>query len=185
MNALTGAGHDPYDCTSQDCAVDFTEHLNDSIEGKRVGIIPAFMEAEGLTPEVKAAVQRAAQELQNQGAELVEVDLPHLDAAIAAYYVIGPAEAFSNLARFDGIRYGYQEEGCANLSDQSSLSRAHGFGAEAKRRQMLGAYLLQLGRVRQVLLRRAKGPHAHHAGLRCRVCQGGHHPHARLAAHGL
>lgn len=98
MNALTGAGHDPYDCTSQDCAVDFTEHLNDSIEGKRVGIIPAFMEAEGLTPEVKAAVQRAAQELQSQGAELVEVDLPHLDAAIAAYYVIGPAEAFSNLA---------------------------------------------------------------------------------------
>ena len=145
MNALTGAGHDPYDCTSQDCAVDFTEHLNDSIEGKRVGIIPAFMEAEGLTSEVKAAVQRAAQELQNQGAELVEVDLPHLDAAIAAYYVIGPAEAFSNLARFDGIRYGYQEEGCANLSDQSSLSRAHGFGAEAKRRQMLGAYLLSSG----------------------------------------
>ena len=145
MNALTGAGHDPYDCTSQDCAVDFTEHLNDSIEGKRVGIIPAFMEADGLTPEVKAAVQRAAQELQNQGAELVEVDLPHLDAAIAAYYVIGPAEAFSNLARFDGIRYGYQEEGCANLSDQSSLSRAHGFGAEAKRRQMLGAYLLSSG----------------------------------------
>ena len=145
MNALTGAGHDPYDCTSQDCAVDFTEHLNDSIEGKCVGIIPAFMEAEGLTPEVKAAVQRAAQELQNQGAELVEVDLPHLDAAIAAYYVIGPAEAFSNLARFDGIRYGYQEEGCANLSDQSSLSRAHGFGAEAKRRQMLGAYLLSSG----------------------------------------
>ena len=145
MNALTGAGHDPYDCTSQDCAVDFTEHLNDSIEGKRVGTIPAFMEAEGLTPEVKVAVQRAAQELQNQGAELVEVDLPHLDAAIAAYYVIGPAEAFSNLARFDGIRYGYQEEGCANLSDQSSLSRAHGFGAEAKRRQMLGAYLLSSG----------------------------------------
>ena len=100
---------------------------------------------DSLTPEVKAAVQRAAQELQNQGAELVEVDLPHLDAAIAAYYVIGPAEAFSNLARFDGIRYGYQEEGCANLSDQSSLSRAHGFGAEAKRRQMLGAYLLSSG----------------------------------------
>ncbi len=65
--------------------------INDSIEGKRVGIVPAFMEAAGLTPEVKAAVQRAAQELQNQGAELVEVDLPHLDAAIAAYYVIGPA----------------------------------------------------------------------------------------------
>ena len=74
MHALTGAGHDPYDCTSQDCAVDFTEHLNDSIEGKRVGIIPAFMEAAGLPPEVTAAVQRAAQELQNQGAELAEVE---------------------------------------------------------------------------------------------------------------
>lgn len=138
MNALTGAGHDPYDCTSQDCAVDFTEHLNDSIEGKRVGIIPAFMEAEGLRPRSRPLFSAPLRSCRTS-AELVEVDLPHLDAAIAAYYVIGPAEAFSNLARFDGIRYGYQEEGCANLSDQSSLSRAHGFGAEAKRRQMLGA----------------------------------------------
>ncbi len=145
MNALVAAGHDPYDCTSQDCPVDFLEHLEDPIEGKRVGVIPAFMEAEGLTPEVRAAVESAAKKLEEQGAELVEVDLPHLDAAISAYYVIGPAEAFSNLARFDGIRYGYQEEGCANLSDQSSLSRAHGFGAEAVRRQLLGAYLLSSG----------------------------------------
>ncbi len=145
MNALVAAGHDPYDCTSQDCPVDFLEHLNDPIEGKRVGIIPAFMEAEGLTAEVRAAVESAAAKLEEQGAELVEIDLPHLDAAISAYYVIGPAEAFSNLARFDGIRYGYQEEGCANLTEQSSRSRAHGFGAEAKRRQMLGAYLLSSG----------------------------------------
>lgn len=145
MGALTCAGRDPYDGTSQDCPVDFLEHLEDPIEGRRVGIIPAFMEAEGLTPEVRAAVESAASALEAQGAELVEVDLPHLDAAIAAYYVIGPAEAFSNLARFDGIRYGYQEEGCANLADQSSLSRAHGFGAEAKRRQLLGAYLLSSG----------------------------------------
>ena len=98
MNALVGAGRDPYDGTSQDF-----------------------------------------------GAQLVEVDLPHLDAAIAAYYVIGPAEAFSNLARFDGVRYGFQEEGCSNLADQSSRSRARGFGMEAKRRQMLGAYLLSSG----------------------------------------
>lgn len=145
MGALTCAGRDPYDGTSQDCPVDFLEHLEDPIEGRRVGIIPAFMEAEGLTPEVRAAVESAASALEAQGAELVEVDLPHLDAAIAAYYVIGPAEAFSNLARFDGIRYGYQEEGCANLADQSSRSRAHGFGAEAKRRQLLGAYLLSSG----------------------------------------
>lgn len=145
MGALTCAGRDPYDGTSQDCPVDFLEHLEDPIEGRRVGIIPAFMEAEGLTSEVRAAVESAASALEAQGAELVEVDLPHLDAAIAAYYVIGPAEAFSNLARFDGIRYGYQEEGCANLADQSSRSRAHGFGAEAKRRQLLGAYLLSSG----------------------------------------
>lgn len=145
MGALTCAGRDPYDGTSQDCPVDFLEHLEDPIEGRRVGIIPAFMEAEGLTPEVRAAVESAASALEAQGAELVEVDLPHLDAAIAAYYVIGPAEAFSNLARFDGIRYGYQEEGCANLADQSSRSRAHGFGAEAERRQLLGAYLLSSG----------------------------------------
>ena len=145
MNALVGAGHDPFDSTSQDCPVDFLEHLEDPIEGKRVGVIPAFMEAEGLTPETRAAVGSAAKKLEEQGAELVEVDLPHLDAAISAYYVIGPAEAFSNLARFDGIRYGYQEQGCPNLADQSSLSRAHGFGAEAKRRQLLGAYLLSSG----------------------------------------
>ena len=145
MNALTGEGHDPYDCTSQDCPVDFLEHLDDPIEGRRIGIIPSFMEAEGLTPEVKHAVEGAVRSLEDQGAELVEVELPHLDAAISAYYVIGPAEAFSNLARFDGVRYGYQEPDCSNLADQSSLSRAHGFGPEAKRRQMLGAYLLSSG----------------------------------------
>ena len=145
MNALVGDGKDPYDCTSQNCPVDFLEHLNDDIAGRRVGIIPAFMEAEGLMPEVKRAVELAAEKLVDQGAELVEVELPHLDAAIAAYYVIGPAEAFSNLARFDGVRYGYQEPMCATLAEQSSLSRAHGFGQEAKRRQMLGAYLLSSG----------------------------------------
>ncbi len=145
MQALTAAGRDPQDGTSQDCAQDFLAHLDDSIEGRRVGIVPALMEAEGLTPEVRAAVESAARALADQGAELVEVDLPHLDAAIAAYYVIGPAEAFSNLARFDGIRYGYQEPGCSNLAAQSARSRAHGFGAEAKRRQMLGAYLLSSG----------------------------------------
>ena len=145
MNALTGAGRDPFDSTSQDCPVDFLEHLEDGVDGKRFGIVPAFMEAEGLTPEVRDAVEDAAKRLQAAGAELVEVDLPHLDAAIAAYYVIGPAEAFSNLARFDGVRYGYQEPGCATLAEQSSLSRAHGFGQEAKRRQMLGAYLLSSG----------------------------------------
>ena len=145
MNALTAPGRDPRDSTSQDCPVDFTEHLNDDVAGRKVGVIPALMSAAGLTDEVRAAVNAAAQSLADQGAELVEVDLPNLDAAIAAYYVLGPCEAFSNLARFDGVRYGYQEPNCANLAEQSSKSRAHGFGAEAKRRQMLGAWLLSSG----------------------------------------
>ena len=145
MNALTAAGRDPYDSTSQDCPVDFLEHLDDPIEGRAVGVVPALMEAAGLTDEVRDAVGAAARSLEDQGARIVEVDLPNIASAIAAYYVIAPCEAFSNLARFDGVRYGYQEPGCATLAEQTSLSRAHGFGEEAKRRQMLGAYLLSSG----------------------------------------
>ena len=145
LDALTAGGRDPFDGTSQDAEGAFAAHLDDDIAGLRVGIIPAFMDAEGLDAEVKATVEKAASSLVDQGATLVDVDLPHLDAAIAAYYVIGPAEAFSNLARFDGVRYGYQEPDRPNLASQSALSRAHGFGAEAKRRQMLGAYLLSSG----------------------------------------
>lgn len=145
MNALTSAGRDPYDSTSQDCSVDFLEHLDDPIEGKTVGIVPQLMDVKGLTDEVKNAVIGAAKKLQDQGANLVEVGLPNISSAISAYYVIAPCEAFSNLARFDGVRYGYQEPGCTTLAEQTSLSRAHGFGEEAKRRQMLGAYLLSSG----------------------------------------
>ncbi|MCH4053470.1 MAG: Asp-tRNA(Asn)/Glu-tRNA(Gln) amidotransferase subunit GatA [Atopobiaceae bacterium] len=145
MNALVAGGHDPYDSTSQDCPVDFLEHLEEGVEGLRVGVVPRLMDAAGLDPEVRDAVEGARRMLEGAGAEVVEVDLPHIDAAISAYYVIGPCEAFSNLARFDGVRYGYQEPGCSTLAEQSALSRAHGFGAEAKRRQMLGAYLLASG----------------------------------------
>lgn len=145
MNALTAGGHDRFDSTSQNCEQDYLAHLNDSIEGRAVGIIPALLEAEGLDAEVKAALQQAADRLADAGARIVEVDLPNMANSIAAYYVLAPCEAFSNLARFDGVRYGYQEPDCATLAEQSSLSRAHGFGAEAKRRQMLGAYLLSSG----------------------------------------
>jgi len=145
MNALVAGGNDPYDSTSQDCPVDFLEHLEEPVEGRRVGIVPALMEMEGLTSEVRAAVRTAARTLEDQGARIVEVDLPNIASAIAAYYVIAPCEAFSNLARFDGVRYGYQEKGCTTLAEQTSKSRSHGFGLEAKRRQMLGAYLLSSG----------------------------------------
>ncbi len=145
MDALVAGGSDPFDSTSQNVPATFAAHAGASIEGLRVGIIPSFMEADGLTSEVRAGVERAARVLSDAGATIAEVDLPHLDAAISAYYVIGPAEAFSNLARFDGIRYGYQAPGCATLAEQSARSRAEGFGPEAKRRQMLGAYLLSSG----------------------------------------
>ena len=145
MNALTGPGRDPYDSTSQNCPVDFLEHLEDPIEGKVVGIVPELMDAPGLTQEVKDALAGAIAALKDQGASVVEVDLPNIRSAIAAYYVIAPCEAFSNLARFDGVRYGYQEPNCATLAEQTAKSRGHGFGEEAKRRQMLGAYLLASG----------------------------------------
>ena len=145
MNALTAVGRDPFDSTSQNCSVDFLEHLEDPIEGKTVGIVPALMEAKGLSAEMRCAMVRAQAALEAEGAVIREIELPNMASSIAAYYVIGPAEAFSNLARFDGVRYGYQEPGCETLAEQLALSRAHGFGPEAKRRQLLGAYLLASG----------------------------------------
>ena len=145
MNALTAGGHDRFDSTSQNCEQDHLAHLEDPIDGRSVGVIPALLDAEGLAPEVRSAMRKAADRFAAAGAHIVEVDLPNMANSIAAYYVLAPCEAFSNLARFDGVRYGYQEPECTTLADQSSLSRAHGFGPEAKRRQMLGAYLLSSG----------------------------------------
>ena len=145
MNALTAGGRDRHDATSQASERDFLAHLEDGAEGCAIGVIPALMEADGLSPEVRHAMQVAAERLISAGAHIVEVDLPNMASAISAYYVIASCEAFSNLARFDGVRYGYQEPGCATLADQTARSRAHGFGPEAKRRQMLGAYLLASG----------------------------------------
>ena len=139
------AGRDPLDCTSQPCDVDFTANLAEGARGLRVGIVPAFMEAEGLTPEVKAKVEAAAAALEAAGAQLVEVELPHARAAMSAYYVLGPCEAFSNLARFDSVRYGYCDPDHADLGSQYEASRERGFGPEARRRIMLGSYLLSAG----------------------------------------
>lgn len=143
LNAL--AGRDVLDCTSQDIRTDFTANLAEGVRGMRIGVVPAFMEAQGLTPEVKAKVEEAAQHLQDLGAEIVEVELPNAQAAMSAYYVLGPCEAFSNLARFDSVRYGYCDAGHADLGGQYEASRAAGFGPEARRRIMLGSYLLSAG----------------------------------------
>ena len=143
MNAL--AGHDPLDCTSQPVTTDFTANLAEGVKGMRIGVVPAFMEAEGLSAEVRAKVEEAIEHLRQMGAEIVEVELPNAQAAMSAYYVLGPCEAFSNLARFDSVRYGYCEPGCKDLGHQYEASRSAGFGPEARRRIMLGSYLLSAG----------------------------------------
>ena len=143
MNAL--AGRDPLDCTSQAWDRDFTASLHDGVEGMRIGVIPSMTCAEGVAAEVSEAVGQAAKNLEQAGAELVEVELPNAAAAISAYYVLAPCEAFSNLARFDGVRYGYQYPEARDLAQMTSMSRAIGFGPEVKRRIMLGAYLLSSG----------------------------------------
>lgn len=138
-------GYDPLDCTSQHIEADFVGAVKQGVEGMRIGVVPGFMNAPGLIPEVKEKVAEAAAKLEAAGAQIVEVDLPHADAAISAYYVLGPCEAFSNLARFDSVRYGYCEPGLKDLGSQYEESRANGFGMEAKRRIMLGSYLLSAG----------------------------------------
>ena len=143
MNALVG--HDERDCTSQPCDTDFTANLEQGVEGMRIGVVPAFMQAEGLQSEVRDAVAGAIEKLAALGAEIVEVELPNAQAAMSAYYVIGPCEAFSNLSRFDSVRYGFRDPGHADLGSQYEASRAKGFGAEARRRIMLGSYLLSAG----------------------------------------
>ena len=143
MNAL--AGRDLRDCTSQPWHTDFLAHLHDGVAGKRIGVIPSLTHAEGVSAEVSEAIEAAAANLASAGAELVEVELPNAAAAISAYYVLAPCEAFSNLARFDGVRYGHQCADPRDLADMSSRSRAEGFGPEVKRRIMLGAYLLSSG----------------------------------------
>ena len=143
MNAL--AGHDPLDCTSQPVTTDFTANLADGVSGMRIGVVPAFMEAEGLEAEVRIKVEEAIEYLRRMGAEIIEVELPNAQAAMSAYYVLGPCEAFSNLARFDSVRYGYSDPGHKDLGSQYEASRSAGFGIEARRRIMLGSYLLSAG----------------------------------------
>ena len=143
LNAITG--HDPLDATSQDVRTDFTANLAEGVRGMKIGLVREFMEAEGLQPEVRAKIEDAAERLRQLGAEIVEVDLPNAKAAISAYYVLGPCEAFSNLSRFDSVRYGYCAGGHADLGGQYEESRAKGFGIEARRRIMLGSYLLSAG----------------------------------------
>ncbi|MBR1998066.1 MAG: Asp-tRNA(Asn)/Glu-tRNA(Gln) amidotransferase subunit GatA [Akkermansia sp.] len=143
LNAL--CGHDDKDSTSSTHATeDFTAKLGQSIAGVRIGLPKEYLSS-GNSPQVSAAINLAVQKLTELGAEIVEVSLPHSEAVVAAYYIIACAEASSNLSRFDGIRYGYRAENTNGLDDLYSRSRAEGFGAEVKRRIILGTYVLSSG----------------------------------------
>jgi len=143
---LLGAmsGHDPRDSTSVPEPVpDYVASLGQSIKGLRIGLAKEYMIG-GLDPEVSAGVQAAIRQLEKLGAELVEISLPHTEYAAAVYYIIAPAEASANLARFDGIRYGTRVPG-ADPIELYSKTRGAGFGAEVKRRIILGTYVLSSG----------------------------------------
>ena len=139
------AGHDPMDSTSAAVPVpDYAAELDRGVRGLRVGI-PAEYFIEGLDAEVEAAVRVAVETLKCLGAKTESVSLPHTEYGLAAYYLIAPAECSSNLARYDGVKYGLRVPGARDLIDMYSRTRGAGFGAEVKRRVMLGTYALSAG----------------------------------------
>jgi aspartyl-tRNA(Asn)/glutamyl-tRNA(Gln) amidotransferase subunit A len=141
----TIAGHDPMDSTSAPEPVpDYAAALSLGVKGLKVGIPDEYF-IEGLDPEVEAAVRAAIATLEELGAKTQRVSLPHTEYGLAAYYVIAPAEASSNLARYDGVKYGLRVPGARDLIDMYSRTRGAGFGAEVKRRVMLGTYALSAG----------------------------------------
>ncbi|SFA70291.1 aspartyl/glutamyl-tRNA(Asn/Gln) amidotransferase subunit A [Cohnella sp. OV330] len=141
----TIAGHDKRDTTSANVEIpDYTAALTGDIKGLRIGVAKEYL-GEGIDPQVKARVMEALKTFESLGAEWEEVSLPHTDYAIATYYLLASSEASSNLARFDGVRYGVRAEDPANLLDLYKKSRSEGFGPEVKRRIMLGTYALSSG----------------------------------------
>ncbi len=141
----TIAGRDPMDSTSAEVPVpDYVAEIEKPVKGMKIGIAKEYF-GEGLDPEVKKAVEAAIQKLASLGCEVVEVSLPHTKYAVPAYYIVATAEASSNLARFDGVRYGLRAKDARTLSDMYRKSRDEGFGAEVKRRIMLGTYALSAG----------------------------------------
>ncbi|MCD8519950.1 MAG: Asp-tRNA(Asn)/Glu-tRNA(Gln) amidotransferase subunit GatA [Alphaproteobacteria bacterium] len=139
------AGYDEKDSTSANQPVpDFTALLGQDLKGKRIGI-PKEYRSEGLSPEIADLWDQGAKWLEQAGAEVVEVSLPHTKYALATYYILVPAEASSNLARYDGLRYGVRVDEGGNLNDMYKKSRAAGFGEEVTRRILIGTYVLSAG----------------------------------------
>ncbi len=139
------AGRDPLDSTSADVPVpDYPAEIERPVKGLRIGVPKEYF-GEGLDPEVRNAVQNAIEQMRTLGGEVKEISLPHTPYAIAVYYIIATAEASSNLARYDGVRYGYRATGAKSLSEMYRRTRDEAFGAEVKRRILLGTYVLSAG----------------------------------------
>jgi aspartyl-tRNA(Asn)/glutamyl-tRNA(Gln) amidotransferase subunit A len=140
------AGRDPLDATSSERAgLDVLNNYDRGVKGMRLGVPREYSEVDGIEPGVKAAVDRALKVLRDAGAEIVDVSLPHTDYGLAAYYIIAPAECSSNLARYDGVRYGMSEVDAPNITEAYMRTRRKGFGTEVRRRIMLGTYALSSG----------------------------------------
>ncbi len=138
------AGHDPKDTTCVDAAVpDYEKAVGRSVKGMKIGI-PREYRLDGLNAEIDALWQQGIDWLKSAGAEIVEISLPHTKYALPAYYIVAPAEASSNLARYDGVRYGLREQG-KDIVEMYEKTRAAGFGTEVKRRIMIGTYVLSAG----------------------------------------
>ena len=143
LNVISGS--DEYDATVSSLEVpDYTQYLNQDIKGMKIGVPKEYF-IDGINPGVKKVVEESLEKFKELGAEIVEVSLPHTKYAVPTYYVIAPAEASSNLARFDGVRYGYRSEDVKNVDDLYINSRSEGFGDEVKRRIMIGTYVLSAG----------------------------------------
>ena len=144
MNVI--AGYDPADSTSVPEAVpDYTSFSNKGLSGTTIGIPKEYNETKGLDPEVSGAVKNAVKVVEALGAKCIEITVPHTKYAVAAYYVIAPSEASSNLARYDGVKYGFRDKEKNSLIDMYRSTRTKGFGAEVQRRIILGTYSLSAG----------------------------------------
>jgi aspartyl-tRNA(Asn)/glutamyl-tRNA(Gln) amidotransferase subunit A len=140
------AGHDPLDATSlPDRAADYTASLEEGVRGLRIGVVEDWLSTEGVQADVRDGVRAAVERLSSLGASVDRARLPHTDYALSAYYLIAPAECSSNLARFDGVRYGYRAPNGVDVVDMNMRTRGTGFGDEVKRRIMLGTYALSAG----------------------------------------
>jgi aspartyl-tRNA(Asn)/glutamyl-tRNA(Gln) amidotransferase subunit A len=140
-------GYDPYDSTSVDITNDgIAKSLNEfDVQSLRVGVARELIEGEGISPDVCRVVEKCIEKFESAGAKIIPIELPHARKAVAVYYIIATAEASSNLARFDGMRYGYRDQSVSDLLASYQTNRAQGFGMEVKRRIILGTFVLSSG----------------------------------------